>query len=276
MPSCIFCGETKVTKEHIWGKWAQKYLPATNEDQLKRYPHQINIINKHGQFEVGKGVFDNVGDPLSKTTKVVCNTCNNEWGSSIENDMEDAFSSIFVRHKLESNANRSTAIIRWLFQKNCLHERACPIPFNPIAPRKWKDTLEKERLQRWKSFRERNEPPKGYKFFMGLSGPRTGIGHNFVFRLKDKPAFDHNEADNMLTSCLLFLGTMQSVITNDEGVIKRLNNMPLKSKTAPIAELVFDQPFILNKVMWRREEFEDAVLSAIDQPEHKLRRNYKK
>jgi hypothetical protein len=72
--SCIFCGGTPTTKEHVFPRWLNRYL-SSQRQQLE-------------QTRYGEGEFDitrpSVG--LDFTVRKVCDSCNSGWMSSLESE----------------------------------------------------------------------------------------------------------------------------------------------------------------------------------------------
>ena len=73
--SCIFCGESHVTREHIWPRWAQKYLLARHPE---RYTRGIEAAGRDSVRQVY------LERPYDATARVVCKGCNEGWMSRLE------------------------------------------------------------------------------------------------------------------------------------------------------------------------------------------------
>lgn len=76
--SCIFCGRTPVTKEHVFPQWLNRYLPSGEAQILE-------------QSRYGAGAYDvsrrNIG--LDFCVRKVCAQCNNGWMSKLEAESID-------------------------------------------------------------------------------------------------------------------------------------------------------------------------------------------
>lgn len=74
---CVFCGSTPTTKEHVFPRWLNRYLPSQHQ-QLE-------------QARYGEGAFDitrsSVG--FDFTVRKVCDSCNSGWMSRLENETID-------------------------------------------------------------------------------------------------------------------------------------------------------------------------------------------
>jgi hypothetical protein len=68
---CVFCGEKKTTKEHVWPRWIRQELP--------------DIMDTNYTFQRGNDpprVWK--GPAASVTVRAVCAACNNGWMSKLE------------------------------------------------------------------------------------------------------------------------------------------------------------------------------------------------
>jgi hypothetical protein len=80
MPSfCIFCGGRPLTREHIWPDWFRAHLPRT----LPFY-HSGRIVLNEDNTKTHSSKKTS-GDPKSRKLRIVCNKCNNEWMSGVQN-----------------------------------------------------------------------------------------------------------------------------------------------------------------------------------------------
>ena len=81
---CIFCGSGRLTKEHILPRWLQGVLPkkfAGLSHSVTRLPYPDgSVLPLHSSYRPTRQ-----GDPLVRTLRVVCRTCNNGWMSKLQN-----------------------------------------------------------------------------------------------------------------------------------------------------------------------------------------------
>jgi hypothetical protein len=77
--TCIFCGNTGMSKEHIWGKWLKDYV---RQDLLK-HGMFTQVVNRPGTPNT-EHLHIKSGDPLQSKVRVVCTKCNNECLSAIQ------------------------------------------------------------------------------------------------------------------------------------------------------------------------------------------------
>jgi hypothetical protein len=74
------CGNTGMSKEHIWGQWLKNYV---RQDLLK-HGMFTQVVNRPGTPNT-EHLRIKSGDPLQSKVRVVCTKCNNEWLSEIQN-----------------------------------------------------------------------------------------------------------------------------------------------------------------------------------------------
>lgn len=72
--SCIFCGNGNLTKEHLLPKWMQNYFSSTGGNHV--------ITRADGsKYEYKEKTF-------GRTARIVCESCNSGWMSSLEGEIE--------------------------------------------------------------------------------------------------------------------------------------------------------------------------------------------
>ena len=79
---CVFCGNTGVSKEHVFGEWLQKLIPrSTGRGQdFLRYTQPA----PDGRAVHESRVRMNQGDLLTIKVREVCKPCNNRWMGGLE------------------------------------------------------------------------------------------------------------------------------------------------------------------------------------------------
>lgn len=85
IPSCIFCGSTEITKEHIFPKWLRPFINETIMEGSVNWGVEgetlLDVYNSAttlGKKESSQGY----------TAKVVCEECNNTWMSRLEHKVK--------------------------------------------------------------------------------------------------------------------------------------------------------------------------------------------
>jgi hypothetical protein len=71
---CAFCPDPATTGEHLWSDWLSELLGSKNKYLIRR---SVGGVERH---------WKSVG--LREKAPVLCDVCNNEWGSRIETDMK--------------------------------------------------------------------------------------------------------------------------------------------------------------------------------------------
>ena len=120
--TCIFCGASGMTKEHIWPEWLQEIFPndaATTHTYGTIDPSPIiglpKIIEKQRPGHSGKN-----------TVKVVCRTCNNEWLSRLEEKTKPVLTSLALGEKLNLTPTVQKSLAVWLAKTAMTAERVRP------------------------------------------------------------------------------------------------------------------------------------------------------
>lgn len=123
---CLFCGASgPLTDEHVYGKWLRK-LGYTGEGIREIVPGDGSkpIIQR--------------GGPFSKTLKIVCRPCNNEWMKGMEENAKPLLAAMFNASgnsvKLDEAAQLTLA--RWAFKTAAVVSRIDYSDTFPLAHRR--------------------------------------------------------------------------------------------------------------------------------------------
>lgn len=113
--NCIFCGRNgKMSREHLWPRWAQDTL--TEEERTQRIPHSLEPHD--GSHQTWEAI------PFSATLKDVCVACNNGWMSAIEADAKPYMEPLMKGEEGDLiDVEAQWAISRWAYLKVLLFER---------------------------------------------------------------------------------------------------------------------------------------------------------
>lgn len=76
---CIFCGNTPVTREHMWADWLRDYIPREMQYHTARFA-RLGLEAEQVSYK------KQTGDPHSRRIPCVCAKCNNEWMSGLQED----------------------------------------------------------------------------------------------------------------------------------------------------------------------------------------------
>src|SRR5215217_1435431 len=83
MASCIFCGRTDISGEHIWAEWMHKYIPRSPQHRYVRQTLQTARANP--RIRGVKRTMNRQGSVRDIKIRAVCERhCNNGWMSRFE------------------------------------------------------------------------------------------------------------------------------------------------------------------------------------------------
>ena len=280
MPSCIFCGQSKVSKEHLWGAWWREYYPPSDKDMLARNKHTITTLESNNLLGTERGQFSNVGAPISATTKVVCEECNNTWMSQIEQGMKTTFRKYYITLENYIDPESVTRLQRWMYLKFCLLDRSYEIQ-NTLIPDSHpdKDRIEKiirtKRTARWRDFCGGENIPDKYRFFIARSDDPYQLGsfnHIPMLLLRQEPDLDVHLVD----TCMYFNGHFLGLITNHKKLADHLGNVNGNhDSTESLTELSMEYPEMRNESVVQGSVFEETVLSELETDRvRRYRRNF--
>ena len=110
-PVCIFCGKTRVTKEHLIPKW------------------MLKIVRRKFSWQGGKAGFKvasnephewTISRPAETVVECVCRRCNNGWMNEIEQAAKPALTTMIHGDALELDPETQEAIGTWMCLKAIL------------------------------------------------------------------------------------------------------------------------------------------------------------
>jgi hypothetical protein len=152
---CIFCGARRpLTGEHIFGDWVKK-LGFGGEGV-----HQWSI-------DSGAPVVHKAG-PFAKKLKIVCQPCNGEWMSGMENAVKPLLTPMFQGLRVKLNERAQLDLARWAFKSIVVASHV---------------DRQHERIStaQRRAFHETDEPPRGVTVRIGTAsvtpasyGPHVG------------------------------------------------------------------------------------------------------
>ena len=106
---CVFCGNTDLSKEHIFAQWLLKELGIFDSDVLMTHtsPFGIKISDRN--------------HPFSKLVNgLVCKKCNNGWMSQLEGDCQIHIINLMNVEELESElaylSEHYETVAKWAFK----------------------------------------------------------------------------------------------------------------------------------------------------------------
>ncbi|MEM5564649.1 hypothetical protein WNY78_06020 [Psychroserpens sp. AS72] len=279
MANCIFCNCKKVSKEHLWGKWWTEYYPPSKKSMLIRDDHTITKRDSNNEVIEEKGQFSNVGNSMTKTTKVVCENCNNTWMSQIENDMKKAFHSIYIKKKETISTNSELSIRKWMYLKYCLIDRAYSDQSSMISSKlpnflQIKEKIEFQRTECWSQFLEGKVIPSEFHFFIARSTKDCKFGsfNHLPLMLMDR---NNSLNVNIVDTCMFFNGHFIGIVTSHDGIAKHLLNYTKDENLNPFRLLNMNTQELPIDFEVHGSVLEEEVLSILENKlNRKLRRNF--
>lgn len=150
--TCIFCGASDLTTEHVLGRWLEAQLPG------KRGGFAMVRVNL--KTETGEG-FRTRAMPVQ--TNRVCAKCNNGWLSNIEAAASRQAGPLIRGLKRRLRPERQTTIATWA-TKTAILLRYALSPPRP-TPRDQREWL----------FKHAEPPPNSFVFLARYGGDPTGV-----------------------------------------------------------------------------------------------------
>lgn len=106
---CIFCGNTELSKEHIFAQWLLKELDIYDADVSMTHASVAGLP------------ISNRKHPFSKLVNgLVCEKCNNGWMSQLEGDCKQHITNIMNVNEIESEVlflkDNHNTVAKWAFK----------------------------------------------------------------------------------------------------------------------------------------------------------------
>ena len=129
--TCIFCGKTPLSKEHIWPDWAGSLLPGSGgyrtEHFLQRHRTRTTLQQTHNQRP---------GHTKSSRIRNVCKPCNNEWMKTIEEAAKPILEPMIKGETVVLKEREQTTLATWITLKMIVTETHMnKAPIAPVADR---------------------------------------------------------------------------------------------------------------------------------------------
>lgn len=105
--TCIFCGGTGLTGQHIWPAWAARML---KDDGPWRYFMQTEQDGEQQERRSWER------DPFEEKTNAVCRECNNDWMSTLEGAGKPHLDAMLHLQTRELNMDGQRTLAAWALQ----------------------------------------------------------------------------------------------------------------------------------------------------------------
>jgi hypothetical protein len=113
---CVFCGNTGMTKQHIWPDWMKNVLPRAESTTTR---HQINF-----DYPDSGAPFDKValrpqlafkqGHAGTLKIRRVCASCNGGWMSRLEQEAKPILTPLLLGHTKALNRQHQDIMSAWI------------------------------------------------------------------------------------------------------------------------------------------------------------------
>lgn len=166
---CMYCGNGNLSKEHVFPKWLQQYVPTP----AYRSGHSVSVVNGDS-VEVRLDKDNRLGDLLTRKVRAVCVTCNNEWMSALQNSAKPLIVGLMQNFELPNSDIERRIIAAWVVMTALSWERLDETTATSSSEERF-------------FLKQELEPPKNWFVFIGrFSGEmrsrrirrRTGLGRN--------------------------------------------------------------------------------------------------
>lgn len=148
---CIFCGSSRLSREHFWPVWASKLLNVTGDARtVATYDHALGtaVLVREDKRP---------GHLKSIRIKCVCAKCNNEWMGSIEESAKDCLTKLATGASYTLSEIDKSNVATWVALKVIIGEH--------------NDAAKAVSRQTDRSlFRENRIPPNGFRILIAACG----------------------------------------------------------------------------------------------------------
>lgn len=132
--TCIFCGATPVTREHVWPQWLSRDFPGS--DIHEPYPESVHPLPRKRLVDITDDTSfvldyeDEKNHGISDATHVIkaaCAGCNNAWMAALEAEIKP-----LLRRQITTRDDRMTEaervlLVRWLAKTAAVYEMDDPV-----------------------------------------------------------------------------------------------------------------------------------------------------
>jgi hypothetical protein len=215
MTRCIFwepnTPHTRLSREHIWGKWLKAYVQST----MKKHHMQEEVVGRPGTPISIKSTI-RAGDPLKSKIKIVCEACNNGWMSRIQQRAKPFLIPLIEGSTSVLGTVAQKAIATWCVMATMTAEYLThdltSIAISQ-ADRDW--------------FRDHGSPPENWKIWIGRYHGNRGQWTHFVVPVLSRgttnSADDRRAAPNTQTTTFIVGRLLVHVMSTsgDPDIISR-------------------------------------------------------
>ena len=140
---CIFCGDSRMSLEHIIPKWAGEVLLRTKPPP-SRPDMRVVALHTRGSTDKDAG-YDRewyTKDAPNFQVRCVCEDCNNGWMSDIEEAAQPIVTAMIEDQTLTLDTENQAFVSKWLGLKAIVSQYSLPAP---TIVREWTEAFARER-----------------------------------------------------------------------------------------------------------------------------------
>lgn len=135
--TCIYCGKSPLTKEHIWPEWLKRYIPRAQPSHRR----QFSLVHPtHIEPTVG----NHAGDIQTVHVKIVCENCNSGWMSRLQNNAKPVVLKLAQGQHATLNLKQQQLLAAWVAMSVISSEYVPPGP--SVTPQSERDFLRDHQL----------------------------------------------------------------------------------------------------------------------------------
>jgi hypothetical protein len=247
---CIFCGcEGDLSKEHLWSSWMEGLFPkeATPEH------YEVLSVRTHKVVPVGTPkILSRQGGAITKKLRVVCQTCNNEWMSELEDQVKPILTPLILGQEIVLNPVMQRTLAEWISLKMMIAEHNVPA-----------DVIVRQ-VDRDQFLRDRTIPPYFRIWVISNRSEKWRsryIRHNATFTLPSKPLMSPRKNTQTIAWGVgrLFIFVMMS---SAEGLdlCDWINVHPVVPRLFPYIGSTLPLPFLVTL----DDQMGDRIASSLD------------
>lgn len=151
LDNCIFCGTYGTTEEHLIAKWVFR--------AFLRVRRPTGALS--GTFLGDGGRMRVEGSEPITTAKVVCERCNNEWMSGIDNAAAKVLKPVIRGdHEVVLDRNGQSAVAAWVYKSAIMFDAST-------------NGNDGELVSLREGLKDSRQAPPGCRIFVGPAGPPT-------------------------------------------------------------------------------------------------------
>lgn len=109
--TCIFCGASNVTKQHVWPDWLKSVIPHEGSE----HTHLITRIDlsMSGEIHISPEIHPTRGPIGARKIRKICSKCNSGWMSRLESNSKPLLAQMILGERIVLNPSEQEILARW-------------------------------------------------------------------------------------------------------------------------------------------------------------------